>query len=45
MCIRGGNYTVLDDSTAAAGKWDPGQTAANARKVAALCANAAARMT
>src|SRR5579864_2812573 len=28
------NYTVLDDSTAAAGKWDPGQTAANARKVA-----------
>jgi branched-chain amino acid transport system substrate-binding protein len=29
------NYTVLDDSTAAAGKWDPGQTAANARKVAA----------
>jgi branched-chain amino acid transport system substrate-binding protein len=28
-------YTVLDDSTAAAGKWDPGQTAANARKVAA----------
>jgi branched-chain amino acid transport system substrate-binding protein len=29
------NYQVLDDSTAAAGKWDPGQTAANARKVAA----------
>jgi len=29
------NYTTLDDSTAAAGKWDPGQTAANARKVAA----------
>jgi branched-chain amino acid transport system substrate-binding protein len=28
-------YTVLDDSTAAAGKWDPGQTQANARKVAA----------
>lgn len=28
------NYTTLDDSTAAAGKWDPGQTAANARKVA-----------
>ncbi len=28
------NYTPLDDSTAAAGKWDPGQTAANARKVA-----------
>ncbi|HEX7163307.1 MAG TPA: ABC transporter substrate-binding protein, partial [Trebonia sp.] len=28
------NYTVLDDSTAAAGKWDPAQTAANARKVA-----------
>jgi branched-chain amino acid transport system substrate-binding protein len=27
-------YTSLDDSTAAAGKWDPGQTAANARKVA-----------
>src|SRR5215472_3806947 len=27
-------YTVLDDSTAAAGKWDPGQTAANARLVA-----------
>lgn len=27
-------YSVLDDSTAAAGKWDPGQTAANARKVA-----------
>src|SRR5580692_468094 len=29
------NYQVLDDSTAAAGKWDPGQTEANARKVAA----------
>ncbi len=29
------NYSVLDDSTAAAGKWDPSQTAANARKVAA----------
>ncbi len=28
------NYTSLDDSTAAAGAWDPGQTAANARKVA-----------
>ncbi len=28
------NYQVLDDSTAAAAKWDPGQTAANARKVA-----------
>jgi branched-chain amino acid transport system substrate-binding protein len=28
-------YTSLDDSTAAAGEWDPGQTAANARKVAA----------
>src|SRR5260221_5108943 len=28
------NYQVLDDSTAAAGKWDPGQTAAYARKVA-----------
>jgi branched-chain amino acid transport system substrate-binding protein len=28
------NYQVLDDSTAAAGKWDPGQTAANARRVA-----------
>jgi branched-chain amino acid transport system substrate-binding protein len=28
------NYTELDDSTAAAGKWDPSQTAANARKVA-----------
>src|SRR5260370_13934817 len=28
------NYQVLDDSTAAAGKWDPGQTAANARKAA-----------
>jgi branched-chain amino acid transport system substrate-binding protein len=29
------NFTALDDSTAAAGKWDPSQTAANARKVAA----------
>ena len=29
-----GELPVLDDSTAAAGKWDPGQTAANARKVA-----------
>lgn len=29
------HYTVLDDSTAAAGKWDPGQTAADARKAAA----------
>jgi branched-chain amino acid transport system substrate-binding protein len=28
------NYTVLDDSTAAAGKWDPAATQANARKVA-----------
>src|SRR5262245_65483296 len=28
------NYQSLDDSTAAAGSWDPGQTAANARKVA-----------
>jgi branched-chain amino acid transport system substrate-binding protein len=28
-------YQSLDDSTAAAGEWDPGQTAANARKVAA----------
>ncbi len=27
-------YTSLDDSTAAAGKWDPGQTAANARQAA-----------
>lgn len=26
------NYTSLDDSTAQTGKWDPGQTAANARK-------------
>jgi len=26
------NYVELDDSTAAAGKWDPTQTAANARK-------------
>jgi branched-chain amino acid transport system substrate-binding protein len=29
------NYQSLDDSTAAAGKWDPSQTAANARKAAA----------
>jgi branched-chain amino acid transport system substrate-binding protein len=28
------NYQVLDDSVAATGKWDPGQTAANARKAA-----------
>src|SRR5262245_39707484 len=28
------NYQSLDDSTAAAGQWDPGQTAANARKAA-----------
>ncbi len=28
------NYQSLDDSTAQAGKWDPTQTAANARKVA-----------
>jgi branched-chain amino acid transport system substrate-binding protein len=28
------NYTALDDSTAAAGKWDPAQTAANARQAA-----------
>ena len=28
------NYVSLDDSTAAAGKWEAGQTAANARKVA-----------
>ena len=28
------NYQVLDDSTASAGKWDPSQTAANARKAA-----------
>src|SRR5579864_2998630 len=28
------NYRSLDDSTAAAGKWDPGQTAANARMAA-----------
>jgi branched-chain amino acid transport system substrate-binding protein len=27
-------YTALDDSTAAAGKWDPAQTAANAREAA-----------
>jgi branched-chain amino acid transport system substrate-binding protein len=29
------NYQSLDDSTAAAGQWDPSQTAANARKAAA----------
>jgi branched-chain amino acid transport system substrate-binding protein len=29
------NYTSLDDATAQAGEWDPGQTAANARKAAA----------
>ncbi len=28
------NYQVLDDSTASAGKWDPTQTAADARKAA-----------
>ncbi len=28
------NYQSLDDSTAQAGKWDPAQTASNARKVA-----------
>jgi branched-chain amino acid transport system substrate-binding protein len=28
------NYQELDDSTASAGKWDPTQTAANARKAA-----------
>ena len=28
------NYQSLNDSTAAAGKWDPSQTAANARKAA-----------
>jgi branched-chain amino acid transport system substrate-binding protein len=28
------NYTSLDDATAQAGQWDPGQTAANARKAA-----------
>src|SRR6187200_2901843 len=28
------NYISLDDATAAAGKWDPGQTTSNARKVA-----------
>ncbi|MGZ4267827.1 MAG: branched-chain amino acid ABC transporter substrate-binding protein [Solirubrobacteraceae bacterium] len=27
-------YVSLDDATAAAGKWDPGQTSANARKAA-----------
>jgi branched-chain amino acid transport system substrate-binding protein len=27
-------YVSLDDATAAAGKWEPGQTSANARKVA-----------
>ena len=35
---KAGNFTVkyqaLDDSTAQAGNWDPGQTAQNARKVA-----------
>ena len=35
---KAGNFTVkyteLDDSTAAAGKWDPGQTQANARQAA-----------
>src|SRR5258708_2745182 len=35
---KAGNFTVnyqsLDDSTAAAGKWDPGQTSAHARKEA-----------
>jgi branched-chain amino acid transport system substrate-binding protein len=30
----GVKYTSLDDSTAAAGKWEAGQTSANARKVA-----------
>ena len=29
------NYISLDDSTAAAGKWDPAQCAANARRAAA----------
>src|SRR5436309_15845269 len=29
------NYQSLDDSTAAAGQWDAGQTAADARKAAA----------
>ena len=28
------NYESLDDATAAAGKWEAGQTSANARKVA-----------
>jgi len=28
------NYKSLDDSTAQAGKWDPGQVAADARKAA-----------
>jgi len=28
------NYTSLDDATAQAGEWDPGQTAADARKAA-----------
>jgi branched-chain amino acid transport system substrate-binding protein len=36
---KAGDFTVqyesLDDSTAQAGEWDPGQTAANARKAAA----------
>jgi len=35
---KAGKYTIkyvsLDDATAAAGKWDPGQTSANARKAA-----------
>jgi branched-chain amino acid transport system substrate-binding protein len=34
---KAGNFTIklvqLDDATASAGKWDPGQTSANARKV------------
>jgi branched-chain amino acid transport system substrate-binding protein len=34
---KAGNFTLkyvsLDDATASAGKWDPGQTSANARKV------------
>src|SRR5215831_7339264 len=29
------NYTSLDDATAQAGEWDPGQCASNARKAAA----------
>jgi len=35
---KAGNFTIkyvsLDDATATAGKWDPGQTSANARKAA-----------